>query len=81
MAAALGIRDQQRISTLENAGTKLEKHWAIFVKLLPLCLELDLLEARDLLPRSAHEPKRHPRAREAGKNKSDSRRKDGDLEQ
>lgn len=77
-AAALGM-DQQRVSTMENAGTTLEIHWAMFVKLLPLCLELDLLREQDLLPQPHHESKRNKSAREARKVKSAYRREEGDA--
>ncbi len=55
MAAALQI-DQQDVQRAEHSGRNQEKQWQIFLKLLPFCLELDLLGARDLLPPDRHEP-------------------------
>jgi hypothetical protein len=40
---------QDMVSRMRK-GDDWEEHWQICVKLLPFCLELDLLGARDLLP-------------------------------
>ena len=37
-------------STLSTIGKQWESHWQSFIKLLPLCIELDLIKERDLLP-------------------------------
>lgn len=43
-------------STVSKMGTgaQWEAHWQAFVKLLPILLELDLLEERDLLSPTGH---------------------------
>ena len=48
MAAALRLDDQQRISEMENAGPTWVKHWNAFVKLIPLCKELNIDPAQEL---------------------------------
>lgn len=47
VAAYLGLDP----STLSTIGKQWESHWQSFLKLLPLCIELDLIAERDLLPR------------------------------
>jgi DNA-binding XRE family transcriptional regulator len=41
MADAMGVK-QQNIQGMENAGSTLEKQWALFWKLVPICRELGL---------------------------------------
>jgi DNA-binding XRE family transcriptional regulator len=45
---------QQDIQGMENAGRNLEKQWMIFLKMLPYCIELDLIGERDLLIARKH---------------------------
>lgn len=54
MAANLGV-SQQNIQGMENAGSNLEKQWAIFLKLLPVCRDLGIPAAKDLLPPTPQE--------------------------
>jgi hypothetical protein len=51
LAGALEIEDQQTVSEMENAGPTWEKHWRIFLKLLPLCRELkiDLMAPEEVI--------------------------------
>lgn len=44
---------QDMVSRMRHADDW-EIHWRVFLKLLPLCLELNLLGARDLLPPDGH---------------------------
>lgn len=47
VAAYMGVDP----SSLSNLGSQWEAHWEAFMKLLPLCIELDLITERDLLCR------------------------------
>jgi hypothetical protein len=47
------------IQRLESAGRNLRGQFALFVKLLPLCLKHDLIRACDLLSPDAHEVFKH----------------------
>lgn len=72
MAAELKV-SQQNIQGMENAGSNLEKQWAIFLKILPYCLALDLITERELLPKKRHDPEPNQLHHKAGKAKADSR--------
>lgn len=50
MAMVLGV-DFQDVQRAENAGRNLEKTFSLVLKLLPICIELDLIGEHDLLPR------------------------------
>lgn len=70
LGAELGFTDrrQQRVSDLENTGAGIEEHWRLFLKILPLCIETDIIEERDLLSKRSHE--RTPGQRHDGKAKA-----------
>jgi hypothetical protein len=50
---------QSMVSRMRK-GDDWEQHWQIFLKLLPLCLELDLITERELLPSQRHDKKSDP---------------------
>ena len=75
MAAELDI-EQADIQRMETAGRNQEKQFAIFVKLLPFCLEFDLLKARDLLHHAPHEQRRNSQDNKEGKIKVNQKRQD-----
>lgn len=50
LAAELGI-NQQNVQGMENSGRTLEKQFATFLKLLPVCVELGLLDPEQNLSR------------------------------
>jgi transcriptional regulator with XRE-family HTH domain len=54
MAAELGL-EQQDIQRLEAAGRNLEKQFRVFMKLLPVAFELDLITAHDLQEAAQYE--------------------------
>jgi transcriptional regulator with XRE-family HTH domain len=54
MAQKLRV-SQQNIQGMENAGSNLEKQFAIFLKLLPVCRESGIDPAQDLNPPSDEE--------------------------
>jgi DNA-binding XRE family transcriptional regulator len=72
MAAQLET-SQQNIQQMENAGSNLEKQWAIFLKLLPYCIELDLIGESNLLLHTKHGSKQPESTSKAGKAKAIAR--------
>ena len=59
--AELGERigASQSVVSKMRTGSDWATHWHIFLKLLPLCIELDLIAERDLLPPRPHGPQSH----------------------
>lgn len=63
-ALNIGEMDARR---LMDAGRNQEKQFQIFMRLLPLLAELDLITVRDLHGHKPHEPHRHSGRPKAGK--------------
>lgn len=74
MGEALGV-PYQEIQRAENAGSTQKKHWRLFVKLLPLCIDLDLIGERELLGRQGDDAKPTPRPAPQGKAKTNREQK------
>ena len=72
--AELGERigASQSVVSKMRTGSDWATHWQIFLKLLPLCLELELIQERDLLP-PRHARESNPGHRKASPPKASAR--------
>lgn len=75
LATRLGIT-QGKVSGISQGLGTWEKHWGLFLKLLPYCVELDLIGERELLGKALHETKPVESTSKAGEAARDRRRKD-----
>lgn len=58
---------QQNVNGMRNGRPVWELHWQIFLKMLPVCIELDLIGSPELLGRPKHERKTTPGDPKTGK--------------
>jgi len=71
LASQLGTT-QGKISDMLQGRSTWEKHWQVFLKLLPLCVKADIIGERELLGRSTHDPTKPTGNHKAGKAKTGS---------